>query len=119
MNWNVYKLSKLNVNKNLVVIFRDILNNSVVSELLCLVEKKLNSEISSEEFLKYYGDFVAELYKNTVNLSRYILKIILENENIYIKLLSKGKKPDDFVEKCLKNELLFFQEVASLVPDDF
>ena len=119
MNWNVYKLSKLNVNKNLVVIFRDILNNSVVSDLLCLVEKKLNSEISSEEFLKYYGDFVAELYKNTVNLSRYILKIILENENIYIKLLSKGKKPDDFVEKCLKNELLFFQEVASLVPDDF
>ena len=110
------KFNDLCNKRDSVVIFRNTGADPVIRNLLYLIEAD-TSNIS--EFLSYYSDFVESLYENTVNLSEYVLKTILECENMYIVKVAEGKTPDPMVYDCLIHELEFFQELSQLTPDDF
>lgn len=108
------KLEKLESQKHKVVIFRKIGKDTVISDLMYLISA------NDENFTDYYCDFVSSLYnKDYVNISEYILKAVLENDNFYIRKSAKGEKIPQEMTECLLNELRFFQELSELTPEDF
>lgn len=108
------KLERLSLQKQTVVIFREIGKDTVISDLMYLLSANDN------DFVDYYCDFVSSLYsKDCVNISEYILKAVLENDNFYIRKSAKGEAIPQEMTECLLNELRFFQEVSELTPDDF
>ncbi|MDE6797898.1 MAG: ATP-binding protein, partial [Ruminococcus sp.] len=70
--------------------------------------------------LRYYAHTINSLYQNGyVNLSEYILKVILEMDNFYIRKYADGEEIPVEITDCLINELKFFQELSELTPEDF
>jgi len=110
------KFSDLCNKRDSVVIFRNTGADPVIRNLLYLIETD-TSNIS--EFISCYSDFAEALYENTVNLSEYILRTVLECENMYIVKVAEGKTPDPILHECLMHELAFFQELSRLTPEDF
>lgn len=108
------KLERLKSQKRTVIIFREIGKDIVISDLMYLLSANDN------DFVDYYCDFVNSLYNNNcVNISEYILKTILENDNFYIRKSAKNEKIPHEMTECLINELRFFQELSELTPEDF
>lgn len=111
------KLIKLCRSRDLVAIFRGLAQDEVFHRLMILVGSD-SRRLSS--FLADYSDFVSALYnKGTVDLSSYLLRLALEDENIYIKTIASGEKPPKEMQECLIHELNFLQEVSQLKPEDF
>ena len=111
------KILELCRKRDLTIIFRPIGNDGVFSELMRLLDA---DPTKTEDFLCQYSNFVTELYLNsTSNLSEYILKIVLESDNMYTLLISEGQTPDINMNNCLMHELQFLQELSQLTPEDF
>ena len=106
-------LSSLSIRLKTLSIFRALLKDPVIDklqELLWLADEgeDIRHNVSS------YSAFVARLYQCTPNLSEYILQLVLNDENFYVKEKAAGKHISDAVEECLHNELLLLQEVTQL-----
>ena len=111
------KLIKLCRSRDLVAIFRVLAQDEVFNKLMILIGSD-SRHLSC--YLGDYSDFVSELYnQNTIDLSQYLLKITLEDDNIFIQEAAKGNVPPREMQECLLNELKFLQEVSQLTPDDF
>ncbi len=96
-------------------IFRNLLYDDVVKALLEFLDtapEDVNSKVDA------YGNFVFRLYKHTDNLSRYILNIVTDDENVFIKKVAHGEIVPDDLNDAVKHELAVFGETASLTPDD-
>ena len=65
-----------------------------------------------------YSGFVAELYKHTDNLSKYITDITLRDDNFYVKAIAAGDTPDAVITDAVKNELTTLEEVASVTSPE-
>ena len=65
-----------------------------------------------------YSRFVAELYKNTDNLSTYIRDITLRDDNFYVKAVASGTDPDAAITEAVKNELTILSEIASITSSE-
>ena len=98
-----------------VVIFKNVLKDKGISSLIKLLECRSDNE---SEFLKYYSDFVSELYEKTDDLSEYISTLLLNDENIYVKQSAKGKV-SPLLREAAENELDFFEELSKVKCDDF
>ncbi|MDE6798402.1 MAG: hypothetical protein K2J36_10410, partial [Ruminococcus sp.] len=106
------KLEKLALKRDSIVIFYGIADNSVISGLYFLLDLYCGD---INEFLRYYAHTINSLYQNGyVNLSEYILKIILEMDNFYIRKYANSKEIPVEITDCLINELKFFQELSEL-----
>ncbi|MDE6034483.1 MAG: ATP-binding protein [Ruminococcus sp.] len=111
------KLEKLALKRDTTAIFYGLADNSVISGLYFMLDLYCG-EIN--DFLRYYAHTVDSLYQSGyVNLSEYILKVILEMDNFYIRKYSNGKEIPAEMTDCLINELKFFQELSELTPEDF
>ncbi len=85
---------------------------------------KLFSEMAAEdggaeERLRAYGRFVGEIYENGGSLTALVRRIVLEDENVYIKAHAKGTSVSGAVSDSVKHELSVFARFASLTPRDF
>ncbi|MDE6101508.1 MAG: ATP-binding protein, partial [Ruminococcus sp.] len=109
------KITQLCRKCNTTTVFYNLGKNKVVSNLMYLIGSDVN-EVS--DFLTDYSDFVAELYKENINLSEYILKAVLEDENFYIIGKAQGKVFDNYIVETVENELKIFQELSRLTPED-
>ena len=110
------KIYELYQKSNTIIVFRPIGRDTVVNELLRLIDTDISK---TDDFVFQYSNFVTELYINgTSNLSEYILKAVLESDNLYTFLMTEGKTPDSNMNNCLISELQFFQELSQLTPED-
>ena len=76
---------------NSLVIFRSLLDDEIIKNFQFI----LGIETDEVDCRVYnYSDFVSLLYKENVNFSEYILKRVLENENLYIEGKAAGKQFD-------------------------
>ena len=111
------KLIKLCRSRDLVAIFRGLAQDEVFHRLMILIGSD-NRRLSS--FLADYSDFVTELYnKDAVDLSQYLLSIVLADNNICVRMTENGEKLPPEIKECLVHELNFLQEVSQLTPEDF
>lgn len=100
-----------------VAVFRNLLADSVVNALCQLLDAIEDSSI--KEQVDRYGKFVSELYAHTDNLSRYILNIVTDDENVFIKKVAAGQIISDELDECVKAELAVFAEISALTRSDF
>ena len=104
------KLQKLRLSLASVSVFRNILSDSVISELRELLAAAENSDIP--QITEHYGRFVHELYERNVNFSKYLMKLVAEDENIYIVRKSQGKEINSMISDAAEHELKIFQELS-------
>ena len=109
-------LSTLSTRLDTLTIFRNILSDPVVSKLKKLLWLANEGE-DLREAISAYGDFVASLYEVTPNLSDYIAKILIEDENFYIRQKAAGKDISPSVEASIREEILLLEEICALTSD--
>lgn len=87
-------------------IFRELLNDAVITSLRVYLENPTNSA---------YAEFVAALYNaNGGNLGEYIKELCWNSENVYVKMVGSGKDVPNYLCYTLVSELDTLQEVAEL-----
>lgn len=91
-----------------IAVFRNVTQDKTINDLW-----KLLSD-NDEESIGDYGWFISELYAENINLSEYILKRVLEDENFYIAGKAAGKEFDPLIEEAVENELKIFQELSQI-----
>ena len=106
------KLQKLRLSLASVSVFRNILEDAVIKELRELLAAADGNDIS--DIIDHYGKFVHELYERDVNFSKYLFRLVAEDENIYIMSQGSGKTQNIAVSEAAENELLIFQELSQL-----
>lgn len=111
MNWNKIKSEIYSL-----VIFRNLLENKILSAFLNLV-CTLDRDDDAEK-VKKYAEFTAQLYKKGGNFTEYILNAVFEDENFYIVNCSQGIAIDDNMKKCLENELDILGRISCITSDD-
>lgn len=95
-----------------IAVFRNVVQDMAISELCRLMSDK------DEDFISDYGRFISALYAENVDLSKYILKRVLEDENFYIRGKASGKEFDPLVEEAVENELKIFQELSQVTQQE-
>ena len=92
-----------------LVIFRNLLQGPVIaalSDYLRSVKDKTEDTIGS------YCNFISALYAYTENFSRYLLELVLEDENLYVKKCCSGEPVGEYLEACLTHELAFLERLG-------
>ncbi|MGB4091875.1 MAG: ATP-binding protein [Ruminococcus flavefaciens] len=110
------KLRKLRLSLASISVFRNILSDDVISELRELMDSAESGDTS--QIIDHYGRFVHELYERNVNFSKYLLKLVTEDENIYIISQSQDSGISKAIAEAAENELLILQELSQLTPED-
>ncbi len=91
-----------------LVIFRGLLKNNVMKKLLALLTADTAHTCAAVDA---YCAFAQALYEHGDNFSDYLLKAVLDSENLYVLQSCDGKISAQ-VEKCLHEELRFLQELS-------
>ncbi|MCD7741447.1 MAG: ATP-binding protein [Ruminococcus sp.] len=92
------------------------MHDNVVSGLVRVLSKIDAGD--KDEAVKSYCDFVSYLYIYGDNLTEYILKLVLENENLYMLKKAEGKQTGQMLDECLASELYLLEELAQVPCED-
>lgn len=99
-----------------LVIFRHLLNDELISSLKNLTDCLYHGDEKSA--VKNYGEFVSVLYSKGGCLTECIRRLIMEDDNIYVRRKAAEDEIPEYMEKCLDSELSIFSEIASLTKED-
>jgi len=109
-------LLQLNRQLNALSVFRSILETDVVSSL-----QKLFYAIdkgSLEEQLFNYGAFTKALYEDGGDLTEFVKKFVLEDENLFLRRQLEKQPVSDAIRQCLSEELSALQKLSELTPEE-
>lgn len=98
-----------------LVIFRTLKNDEVIKGLIASL-KAIDEK--SADAVTVYCDFVASLYEKGGDLTDYLLKLTLENENMYMLRKGEGRQTGALLDECIANELYLLGELASLPSEE-
>ncbi len=110
------ELLQLSNQLNALSVFRSILETPVVSSL-----QKLFYAIdkgSLEEQLFNYGAFTKALYEEGGDLTAFVKKFILEDENLFLRRQLAKEPVSQAVCECLSEELSTLQKLSELTPEE-
>ena len=85
-----------------LVIFRNLLKDETITKLIALFDC---DETNKNELTDKYCDFAESLLYHGGNLSQYVLKLILEDENLYTTYKITGRGDGELLEPLLEREL--------------
>lgn len=98
-----------------LTVFRALRKDSVI-QALCEYLRSL-SEQDTVSSVDAYCEFVSRFYHSgKSSLADYVRAIVSDDENIYIRTIGMGQKPEDIIEEAVAEELKILQEVADLTP---
>lgn len=97
-----------------LVIFKSLRENEVFSAFLKTLKAIDEKDDSSAE---EYCRFVSLLYEYGDSLTDHILRLVLENENLYMLRKGEGKQTGDLLDECIANELFILGELAQIPSD--
>ncbi|MBQ2823636.1 MAG: DUF815 domain-containing protein [Oscillospiraceae bacterium] len=92
-----------------LTVFRGILADETIAAFV-----KLLSDPTAEK----YGGFLYSLYEHTDNFTAYLLKIVTEDENTFMRRLAAFEEVPEHIEKAAKHELEILQKLSQLTPDE-
>lgn len=110
------ELLQLSNQLNALSVFRSILETPVVSSL-----QKLFYAIdkgSLEEQLFNYGAFTKALYEEGGDLTEFVKKFILEDENLFLRRQLAKEPVSQAIRQCLSEELSTLQKLSELTPEE-
>jgi predicted AAA+ superfamily ATPase len=108
-------LENLNLSLQSLVIFRNMLKNNIIiklSEILAYSEK------NTIEQVKKYSSFVSALFQENSNLTKLLLNLVLEDENIYVDITGQNKAVPEVLEVCLANELKILENIGKITSQE-
>lgn len=92
-----------------LAVFRGILQDQTVAKLLNFLK-----EPSAES----YGDFVSGLYQHGASLTDFLIDVVTEDENVYMKRIAEFKEIPANIDEAVRNELEFLQELSRLTSEE-
>ena len=104
-------IQNLNLEIHSLVIFRNILNDSVIKNLMNLLSKQ---EKTTLEKVESYSEFTSSLFFKTTNLSKYLMDLVLGDENIYVKKYAEGNTVEDVLQISLVEELKILEKISKI-----
>ncbi len=107
------KLQELDLSLNSLIVFRHILTDPVIVPLRPLLDIETTDPIIQ---LRQYAEFTSRLFPQNMNLTEYLLGLVLHDDNFFVRMLAKGDKPDDILYACVRNELGIIERLAHLKP---
>ena len=103
-------MEMLKVKLKSLCIFRDLLEDPVLSTLLRYLEKPA---------VAVYSAFVSSLYEaNGGNLGEYIKEICTSSNNVYVRTVGRKQAVPGYMQTALEEELSILQETTELTKDD-
>ena len=87
-----------------LAVFRQVKEDPAVVSLRKLLD---------ENTIAAYSDFISTLYPEGANLSEYIRRQVLDDDNFYVKAVAAGKKIDPEIAAAVKNELNLLVQALS------
>lgn len=110
------ELIQLSMRLRALTVFRDLLSEPVVESLCTCLDCMENAW--PQGVVSAYAELVHRLYQTDGgDLGRHILRVVTENENVYIRAIGRGETPPDYMTRSVAAELETLQEAASLTPD--
>lgn len=88
-----------------LAVFRQVKEDPAVTSLRKLLDEKT---------VAAYSDFIANLYPNGANISEYIRKLVLEDDNFYVKAVAAGQKVDPEIVAAVKSELMMLNDIGQI-----
>lgn len=73
----------------------------------------------NNEKRKAYARFVKAIYEEGGDLTALTLRLVSEDENVYVKSVAQKKTPDENIVRCAENELALFSVFGALTRKDF
>ncbi|WP_409968133.1 ATP-binding protein [Bengtsoniella intestinalis] len=92
-----------------LVVFRDLRKDPVMASMEAMLKEPDQAELVAE--------FCATLFEKTTDWSKYLLKIVVESENMCIRSAAK-KGMDSVLATCLDQELAFLQTLSQVTLSD-
>lgn len=112
-----YRQLRLKV-KSLTV-FAGIKRDPLIMALEKLLESMTTSSRDVYDIVENYSKFAETLLKNTEDLSEYIRKAVLRDENFYVKKIAAGEGTGKELNETVKRELSILSEIAVLTASGF
>ena len=111
-------LYNLSIELHSLTIFKSLKDNEVIKSLMKYLDSKEGDKKESiSRLVELYSEFVSGLFiQANGNLSEYVKTIVLDDENIYIKLKGEKKNISQNMQKALDRELDILNRVAMLTP---
>ena len=98
-----------------IAVFRNVTQDKTINDLWKLIGSDHDNDT---DIVNDYAWFISRLYNENINLSEYILKKVLEDENFYIEGKAAGKEFDPLIEETVENERKIFQKLSRITPED-
>lgn len=95
-----------------LVIFKSLHNETVFEKFLTALDSCEKND--TDKAISDYTDFVSELYAYSDNFTKYVLKLVLENENLFMLAKGEGKQTGRLLEECLANELFVIEQISQV-----
>ncbi|AIY78727.1 hypothetical protein FDC58_17845 [Clostridium botulinum] len=120
MNFELEKIKKINLILNSLCIFKDLLNDDVISSYKELISYLNKNEFDINNLLNYYNTFTYNLIEKSEELSirKYIIDKILMGDNILKKIISSNELTNKLITKQTRYELTLLEELSNVKSED-
>ena len=105
-------MNEIRIKLKSLVIFRNLLNDPVVSSFMNIVNSPCEDAVDS------YCEFLSKLFEKNTNFSEYILDFILNDINFFAKMYIYGDKTRERMIPAAKEELKIISSLASVTSAD-
>ena len=105
-------ISELTARLESLVVFRGILADAAVSRFLAALQNTQGASLHIA-----LAEFEAALFETTTNWSRYLRRVVLEDENLCVRRHPDGAA-EPALDACREAELEFFNTLSALTLDD-
>ncbi|NFQ58031.1 hypothetical protein FDF91_14855 [Clostridium botulinum] len=119
-NFELEKIKKINLILNSLCIFKDLLNDDVISSYKELISYLNKNEFDINNLLNYYNTFTYNLIEKSEELSirKYIIDKILMGDNILKKIISSNELTNKLITKQTRYELTLLEELSNVKSED-
>ena len=108
-------LKKLHLDLCMTSVFRNVLEKP----LFKFFDEYSSLDVTKDRKIMAYASLVSEVYKLGGSLTGAVMRLVFEDENVYVKSRARGASLDDNISKAAERELDVFSAFAALTPEDF
>ncbi len=110
----MFQLNQIALRARSLVVFRRLLDDAVVRAFLNL----LTAENAPEEKVDRYASFAHLLFQSGENFTAYVWRLVVSDENTYVRLRARKAAVSETIEGCVRRELAVLRALSTLSARD-